>query len=104
MTEEGRIPKPAKAAAAVVAFLLFVLLVTTIFGKKGLLEIARVRRTYAELEREIARLKEDKARLEKEIKALESDPRAVEREAREKLWLTGPDEKIVIKKKDLPPP
>ncbi len=100
MTEERRVPKPAKIAAAVVVFLLFVLLVTTVFGKKGLFEIARARRTYAELEKEIGRLKEEKARLEKEIAALESDPGAIEREAREKLWLMRPDEKVVLRKKD----
>jgi cell division protein FtsB len=97
--EPRRVPRSAKIAAAVVAFLLFVLLVTTVFGKKGLLEIARVRRSYTELEREIGRLKEYKARLEKEIAALESNPGAVEREAREKLWLMRPDEKVVLKKR-----
>jgi cell division protein FtsB len=98
MKEEPRVSRAAKIAAAVIAFLLFVLLVTTFFGKKGLFEIARARRTYVDLEREIGRLKEEKARLEKEIAALESDPGAVEREAREKLWLMKPDEKVVLKK------
>jgi cell division protein FtsB len=37
--------------------------------------------------------------LEKEIAALESNPNAVEREARDRLWLVKPDEKIVVKKK-----
>ncbi len=99
MTGERRVSRAAKIAAAVVAFLLFVLLVTTVFGKKGLLEIARARKTYAELERAIEGLKERKARLEKEIRALEAEPGAVEREAREKLWLMRPDEKVVVRKK-----
>ncbi|MCX6560481.1 MAG: septum formation initiator family protein [Candidatus Aminicenantes bacterium] len=97
--EERRIPRAASIAATAVAFLLFVLLVSTVFGKKGLLEIAKARRTYAELETEIRGLQEKKARLEKEIAALDADPKAVEREAREKLWLMKPDEKVLIKKK-----
>jgi len=36
--------------------------------------------------------------LEREITALKSDPKAVDREAREKLWLMKPDEKVIIKK------
>jgi cell division protein FtsB len=97
--EERRIPRAATIAAVAVTFLLFVLLVSTVFGKKGLLEIAKARRTLTDLQTEIGRLKEDKARLEKEIAALEADPKAVEREAREKLWLMKPDEKVVLKKK-----
>ncbi len=81
-----------------VAFLLLVLLITSIFGRKGVLEIYRVRRSYAALVREIEALEAKKARLEKEIEALKSDPRAVDREARDKLWLIGPEEKVLIKK------
>jgi cell division protein FtsB len=101
MTSPPRVSRTAKVVAAGVAFLLFVLLVTTVFGKKGLLEIARARRAYAELERDIEVLQERKARLEKEIKALESDPAAVERDARDRLWMMRPDEKVVVRKKGL---
>lgn len=79
-------------------FLLLVLLITTIFGKKGLIEIARARKTLAGLGLDIKTLQSEKARLEREISALKSDPTAVDREAREKLWLMRPDEKVIIKK------
>jgi cell division protein FtsB len=97
--EGKKISWPARAAAVLVAFVLLVLLITTFFGKKGLLEISRARRNYDVLQKEIERLKEKKSHLEKEIAALEAAPRAVEREARDRLWLVKPDEKIVVKKK-----
>jgi len=78
--------------------ILLVLLITAVFGRKGLLEIERVRRTHAALVREIGQLKERKARLEKEIAELEQNPAAVEKEAREKLGLIKPDEKVIFRK------
>jgi cell division protein FtsB len=94
-----RISRPARAAALLAVFVFVVLLITTVFGKKGLIEIYKSRQTYAGLQKEIQRLKEEKSRLEREIAALEADPRSVEREARDRLWLVKPDEKIVVKKK-----
>jgi cell division protein FtsL len=79
-------------------FLFLVLFMTSFFGKKGLVEIYKARKTHAELVREIEKLKQEKSRLEKEISDLEKDPRAVEKEARDKLWLVKPDEKVVVKK------
>jgi len=79
-------------------FLLLVLLITTIFGKKGLIEIARARKIQGMLLKDIETLQAEKVRLEREIAALKSDPKAVDREAREKLWLMKPDEKVIIKK------
>ncbi len=90
---------PARAAVLLGAFVLVVLLITTIFGKKGLIEIYKSRRSYVDLQKDIERLKEEKIRLEREIAALEADPKSVEREARDRLWLVKPDEKIVVKKK-----
>jgi len=79
-------------------FLFLVLLITTLFGKKGLIEIVRARNTQASLLRDIESLRKEKSRLEREIAALQSDPKAVDREARDKLWLMKPDEKVIIKK------
>lgn len=79
-------------------FLLFVLLITTVFGKKGLIEISRARRSYAELLRQIEVLKQDKDRLEREIAELKTNAAAVDRTARKDLWLMKPDEKVLIKK------
>jgi cell division protein FtsB len=47
----------------------------------------------------VERLKQEKSKLEREIQELEKNPKAVEREAREKLWLMKPDEKVIVKKK-----
>ena len=81
------------------AFLLFVLFITSIFGKKGLVEIYRTRKTYAGLLQDIERLTKEKARLEKEIAELKKNPEAVDKQAREQLWLMPPDEKVIVKKK-----
>lgn len=88
-----------KVTISVVGFLLLALLITTVFGKKGLIEIVRARRVQAELLKDIEALKAEKARLEREIAALKTDPKSMDREAREKLWLMKPDEKVIIKKK-----
>ncbi len=80
------------------AFILLVLLIAAVFGRKGLIEIGRVRREHAALLQEIERLKADKARLEAEIAELDRNPAAVEKEAREKLGLVKPDEKVIFKK------
>ncbi len=76
--------------------LLVIMIVTSFFGKKGVMDINRARRTARELRTELEALKVERARLEREIRDLERDPRAVEREAREKLWLIKPGEKVVV--------
>jgi cell division protein FtsB len=75
-------------------------LISSLFGKKGLLEIYRAKSNYEALLQEIRSLEARKSQLQKEIEALQNDPRAVEKEAREKLWLIKPDEKVIVKKKE----
>jgi cell division protein FtsB len=98
MRENGRASLRRKIIAGAVGFLLLGLVLTTIFGKKGLLEITRARKDYAALLREIETLKQEKIRLEREIAELKANPKAVERDAREKLWLGRPEEKVIIHK------
>lgn len=98
MNTDARTEVRRKIVVGAVAFFVLVLALTTVFGKKGLLEIYRTRKEYASLLREIQSLKDEKGRLEKEIAALRQDPQAVEREARDKLWLIRPDEKVIIHK------
>jgi cell division protein FtsB len=86
-----------KAIVAAFAFLLFVLLVTSFFGKKGLIEIYRARKIHAALLQEIAALEKRKAQLAKDVAALERDPKAVDKTARDQLWLMKPDEKVIVK-------
>ena len=87
-----------KIVIGAAGFLLLVLVLTTVFGKKGLLEIGRARREYASLVRQVEALRREKTRLEREIAELKANPKAVERDAREKLWLAQPDEKVIIRK------
>ena len=81
-------------------FLLVVLLITSLFGKKGLMEIQRTRKVYATKLVEMEKLEGRKARLLKDISELERDPRAVEREARQKLWLMKKDEVVIVSNHD----
>jgi cell division protein FtsB len=78
------------------ACLLVIMIVTALFGKKGVMELRRSRRVLAVHAEKIRSLEAEKARLEAEIERLEQDPRAVEKEAREKLGLIRPGEKVVV--------
>lgn len=85
---------------AAVAFFFLIILISSLFGKKGLIEIYRAKSHYEALLQEIRSLEARKSQLQREIEALQNDPRAVEKEAREKLWLIKPDEKVIVKKKE----
>lgn len=88
-----------KIVLIAVVFFFAVLLISSIFGKKGLIEIQRARKNYETLLKETQALEEKKSQLLREIQALQKDPEAVEKEAREKLWLMKPDKKVIVKKK-----
>jgi len=88
-----------KLLIAGLAFIFFVLLLTSFFGQKGLIEIHRAQKRYDALLQQIKNLEKEKAELEREIEELEKKPEAVDREAREKLWLMKPDEIVIIKEK-----
>jgi cell division protein FtsB len=79
-----------------VACLLLIMIVTALFGKKGVMDLRRARRTLAVRAEKIRTLEVERAKLEAEIGRLESDPRAVEKPAREKLGLVEPGEKVVV--------
>lgn len=79
-----------------IVILLFVLILSTFFGKKGLLQIREARRLQLELQAEIARLKKEKEKIEKEVDELRHNPLMIEEEARKKLWLMKPEEKVLI--------
>lgn len=89
-----------KLVLAVVAFFFLIILISSLFGRKGLIEINRARNRYQALQQEIRELEARKSELLKEIEALRNDPRAVEKEAREKLWLIKPEEKVIVKRKE----
>lgn len=98
--ERKKVSLRKKLALAAVAFFFLVILISSFFGKKGLIEIYRAKSKYEALLQEIRSLEARKSQLQKEIEALQNDPRAVEKEAREKLWLIKPDEKVIVKKKE----
>jgi cell division protein FtsB len=85
--------------AAGLSLLLVVFLISTLFGKKGILEIRRARKGHQSLLLEKQRLEGQKMKLDREIKELEENPQAVEQEAREKLWLMRPDEIVIVNPK-----
>ena len=78
------------------ACLLIIMIVTALFGKKGVMDLRRARRVLAERTERIRALETEKARLEAEIERLDKDPRAVEKQAREKLGLIAPGETVVV--------
>jgi cell division protein FtsB len=88
-----------KLLIAGLAFLFFVLLLTSFFGQKGIIEIRRAHKRHEALLQEINELEKEKTRLDKEIEELEKKPGAIDKEAREKLWLMKPDEIVIIKEK-----
>jgi cell division protein FtsB len=79
-----------------VGCLLLIMIVTALFGKKGVMELRGARRALAARAETIRALEAEKAGLEAEIERLQNDPRAVEKAAREKLGLARPDEKVVV--------
>jgi len=82
-----------------VAIFLLATLFTTFFGKKGFLDIQKSKKRYQELQAQIQDLTAQKEKLEAEIRELEKNPAALEKEAREKLWLIKPDEKVIVRGK-----
>jgi len=72
------------------------LVVGSLFGDRGILNLLQVREQAAELQSEIESLEAENSRLVQEILALRSDPLPVERLAREELGLAAPGETVFI--------
>jgi cell division protein FtsB len=98
-TPGKKVPARKKFFYLIIGILLLATVITTFFGKKGFLDIQRQKKIYLELQAQIKDLTQKKQKLEAEIKELEVNPRAIEKEAREKLWLIKPEEKVVIRGK-----
>jgi len=79
-----------------IACFFLILIFTSLFGKKGVMDLRRARQNLAALETRVRALEAEKVRLEAEIDRPDKDPRAVEKPAREKLGLVGPGEKVVV--------
>jgi cell division protein FtsB len=89
-----------KLILGAVGFFFLVLLISSFFGRNGLIEIYQARKNYSALVEKIKLLEARKNQLLKEIENLEKNPQTIEKEARDKLGLMKPDEKVVIKKNE----
>jgi cell division protein FtsB len=79
------------------------LVVGSLFGDRGILQLLRQRQRTEELARDIERLRDENRALAEEILALRRDPAAIERLAREQLGLARPGETVFVLR-DAPPP
>ncbi len=75
---------------------LVALVVGSVFGDRGILNLVEKRRRVDELHGEIEGLRSENAQLAAEIAALRTSPRAIERLAREQLGLARPDETVFL--------
>ncbi|MDH4195849.1 MAG: septum formation initiator family protein [Candidatus Aminicenantes bacterium] len=103
-TQAGGSSLRRKVFSAGLGFLVLVLLVTSFFGKKGVVDLRRARRELRSLQADVSRLEEDRRRLERELAELRRNPRAVELEAREKLGLVKPGEVVIVTPRRKDPP
>ena len=89
-----------KAATLASVILVVALVVGSLFGDRGFLQLLRQQERAEALARELEELRMDNRRLASEIQALRSDPRAIERLAREELGLTRPGETVFLMRED----
>ena len=92
-----------KAAVLFSVIVFIALVVGSLFGDGGILQLWQERSRTEALEREIERLRVRNSQLAKEIRALRSDPRAVERLAREELGLARPGETVFLIREETSP-
>jgi cell division protein FtsB len=79
---------------------LIALVVGSVFGDRGFLNLVEKRRHVESLRIEIESLRAENARLAAEVGALRSSPRAIERLAREQLGLARSDETVFLLRED----
>jgi cell division protein FtsB len=79
------------------------LVVGSLFGDRGILQLLRQRERTEELARDIERLRDENRVLAEQILSLRRDPAAVERLAREQLGLARPGETVFVLR-DAPAP
>jgi len=72
------------------------LVVGSLFGDRGILQLLRQRQRTEELAREIEQLRDENRMLGDEIQSLRRDPAAIERLAREQLGFAQPGETVFV--------
>jgi cell division protein FtsB len=95
-TEQRGLRKKAALLASVIAII--ALVVGSLFGDRGILQLMAQRQRALDLAREVEEIRADNVRLASEIHALRTDPRAIERIAREELGLARPGETVFLVK------
>ena len=85
-----------KAALLASVLAIIALVVGSLFGDRGILQLMAQRQRALELAREIEDIRAENVRLAAEIHALRTDPRAIERIAREQLGLARPGETVFL--------
>jgi cell division protein FtsB len=85
-----------KAVTLFAVILLIALVVGSLFGDRGILQLVNQRERALTMAREIDELREENRRLAQEIQELQKDPRAIERLAREQLGLARPGERVFV--------
>ena len=93
-TEQRGLRRKAALLASVIAII--ALVVGSLFGDRGILQLMAQRQRALELAREIEEIRAENVRLAAEIRALRTDPRAIERIAREQLGLARPGETVFL--------
>ena len=96
--ERGRTDASLRRKAATLASVILVvgLVVGSLFGDRGFLQLVRQQQRAEDLARQIEALRLENLRLAAEISALRSDPRAIERLAREELGLVRAGETVFL--------
>jgi cell division protein FtsB len=93
-TEQRGLRRKAALLASVIAII--ALVVGSLFGDRGILQLMAQRQRALALAREIDEVRAENVRLAAEIHALRTDPRAIERIAREELGLALPGETVFL--------
>jgi cell division protein FtsB len=96
--ERGRSETSLRKKAVTLACVLAViaLVVGSLFGDRGILQLLAERKKVEDLRRQLDELRGENARLAAEIAALRRDPAAIERIAREQLGLVRPGETVFL--------
>lgn len=85
-----------RIVAAILTFVVCVVVVDALVGDQGLAATMRARKQYDQLAADLARLRSENAALREEARRLREDPAAIEEIARRELGLMSPGEKLFI--------
>jgi cell division protein FtsB len=99
--EQRGLRRKAALLASVIAII--ALVVGSLFGDRGILQLMAQRQRALDLAHEIEDIRAENVRLAAEIHALRTDPRAIERIAREELGLARPGETVFLVKDEAAP-